>query len=686
MPDMPAHHAPSFPDRFNLARYLLDARVEEGRGGRPAVHVGDATWSYAQVQALANRAAHALRDLGVTPESRVLLALPDGIEFVAAWFGTLKLGAVFAMANTILPEETYAYYLDYTRAPVAVIHEDLLPKFAAVAGRARFLRNLLVVESAVTMRLRESRLLFGTRNDQGGARGATPGTGDARGGDPDGAPDTGDARDAARTSIPDMGHPRGGDPGSARGDARTDMRGAGDARGGDLLGASGTEDAHDARTGMRGTVDARSETRSRVPGAGGRDQRSLESSWGSQDASGNDAARDLPEALRGRAAWFHQTLAGCPDELDTFDTHRDDVAGWLFTSGSTGDPKAAVHSHEEFAFNVETYAKRVVGYRESDITVSVPKLFFGYATGTNLIFPFAAGGATALFPDRSTPERIFEMIERYRPTILTSVPTMINAMLQVPGAEKKDLSCLRACLSAGEALPVELYHRWVSAFGVEILDGIGSAEMFHIYISGAPGEVVPGSLGRIVPGYEARLVGPDGRDVPPGGTGTLWIRGGSTARGYWLDREKSRHTFRGDWCVTGDQFRVDEKGYFWYGGRTDDLLKVSGIFVTPLEIEDCLYGHEAVRDVCVVGGEDADGLTHPRAYVTLKEGHPAGRELALQLKELAKRRLAPYKYPRWFCFVEELPRNDRGKVQRKLIREGYPLKPLCEEIDVGGKR
>jgi len=397
-------------------------------------------------------------------------------------------------------------------------------------------------------------------------------------------------------------------------------------------------------------------------------------------------ARDLPAALRGRVAWFHETLAGRPDRFDTFDTHRDDVAGWLFTSGSTGDPKAAVHSHEEFAFNVETYAKRVVGYRESDLTVSVPKLFFGYATGTNLIFPFAAGGATALFPDRSTPERIFEMIERHRPTILTSVPTMINAMLQVPGAAAKDLSCLRACLSAGEALPVELYHRWVETFGVEVLDGIGSAEMFHIYISGSPGEVVPGSLGRIVPGYEARLVGPDGADVPPGGTGTLWIRGGSTARGYWLDREKSRHTFRGDWCVTGDQFRVDERGYFWYGGRTDDLLKVSGIFVTPLEIEDCLYGHEAVRDVCVVGAEDSEGLTRPRAYVTLKEGHLPGRDLALQLKELAKEKLAPYKYPRWFCFVEELPRNDRGKVQRKLIREGFPLTPLCDEIDVGSRR
>ena len=539
---------PSFPDQFNLSRYLLDDRVDEGLGDRPAVHQGSLTFTYGEVQSLADRAARALRELGVGVEDRVRLVLPDGIEFVAAWFGTLKAGAVFAMANTILPEAAYAYYLDYTRAPVVVIHEDLLPKIGPLALEARHLRHLLVVE--------------------------------------------------------------------------------------------------------------------REPGR----------------------PPELEADLARKVAWFHQTLAGTPDERLTFDAHRDDVAGWLFTSGSTGHPKAAVHSHEEFAFNVETYAKQVVGYTGSDVTVSVPKLFFGYATGTNLMFPFAVGGATALFPGRSTPEAIFEMIERHRPTILTSVPTMINAMLQLPGAADKDLSCLRAVLSAGEALPVELYRRWVDTFGVEILDGIGSAEMFHIYISNAPGEVVPGSLGRIVPGYEARIVGADGVDAAPRETGTLWIRGGSTARGYWLDREKSRHTFRGDWCVTGDLFRRDESGVFWYGGRADDLLKVSGMFVTPIEIEDCLYRHEAVRDVCVVGAEDDQGLTRVRAYVTLNEGHAPEEALAVELKELAKTTLAPYKYPRWVCFVEELPRNDRGKVQRRLIREGFPLKPLAPEFDVGSQR
>jgi len=531
---------PPFPERFNLARYLLDARVEEGRGDAPAVHDGDRTFTYGEVLALARRAGNVFRELGVEPEDRVLLVLPDGIEFVAAWFGLLEIGAVFAMANTIHPGDDYAAYLEYTRAPVAVIAASLLPKFEEILPRARHLKHLLVVEAG-------------------------------------GAPDAGR-------------HP---------------------------------------------------------------------SFWGS--------------------------IHTASDRLDPFDSHRDDIAGWLFTSGTTGRPKAAVHFHRDFAWSVETYAKEVVGYAATDVTLSVPKLFFGYATGTNLMFPFAAGGATVLFPDRCTPEILFAMIERHRPTILTSVPTMINAMLQSPAARDRDLSSLRVCLSAGEALPPELYRRWIDTFGIEILDGIGSAEMFHIYISNRFGEVVPGSLGRIVPGYEARIADPEGRELPDGETGTLRVRGGSTALCYWQDRDASRGTFRGDWCVTGDQFRRDAAGLFWYEGRTDDMLKVSGIFVSPLEIEDCLYRHAAVRDVCVVGAADREGLTRPRAYVTLKEGACASEALARELKDLAKRTLSPYKYPRWVCFVEELPRSDRGKVQRKMIREGYPLKAIHPEIDLGGR-
>ncbi len=368
----------------------------------------------------------------------------------------------------------------------------------------------------------------------------------------------------------------------------------------------------------------------------------------------------------GRHVSFAESCAKGWDRLENADTHRDDPAIWLFTSGSTGKPKAAVHLQQDLPWNTERYAKRVMGIREDDLTVSVPKLFFGYATGTNLLFPFAVGAATALFSERSEAGTLFDVIERFRPTILTSVPTMINGMLNHPGGHERDLSSLRLCLSAGEALPEELYRRWIEAFGVEILDGIGSAEMFHIYISNCPGEVVPGSLGRLVPGYEARIVGPDGGDVRDGEAGTLWVKGESAAVMYWQAHEKSKEVLRGDWVVTGDQMRRDDRGLFWYEGRTDDMLKVSGIFVSPYEVENCLLQHSRVAECAVIGYKDRDGLTKPKAYVVCREG--AGDEtLARELQDFVKARLAPFKYPRSVEFVRSLPKNDRGKIDRRKL-------------------
>jgi benzoate-CoA ligase len=356
------------------------------------------------------------------------------------------------------------------------------------------------------------------------------------------------------------------------------------------------------------------------------------------------------------------------DELETADTHRDDPAIWLFTSGSTGKPKAAVHLQHDLPYNTECYAKQVLQMCEDDVTVSVPKLFFGYATGTNLLFPFAVGAETVLFEERSTPEKLFEMIERYRPTVLTNVPTMINAMLNAAEADKRDLSSLRVCISAGEALPPELYRRWKETFGVEILDGVGSAEMFHIYISNRFGDVKPGCLGRLVPGYNAQIVGPDGRELPAGEMGTLRICGDSAALCYWNAHEQSKATFAGDWCTTGDQFIRDEEGYFWYGGRTDEMLKVSGIFVSPTEVENCLLEHEAVSECAVVGFEDEAGLTKVAAYVVPRENFAPAPELAGQLQEFVKSRLAMHKYPRRIIFKDSLPKNDRGKIDRKSLR------------------
>jgi benzoate-CoA ligase family protein len=350
------------------------------------------------------------------------------------------------------------------------------------------------------------------------------------------------------------------------------------------------------------------------------------------------------------------------------ETHRDDIAIWLFTSGSTGHPKGAVHLQHDLPYNTEVFAKRTMVVHENDLTVSVPKLFFGYATGTNLLFPFAVGGATTLFAERSTPEKMFEMIERYRPTILTTVPTMINAMLNVEDASKRDLSSIRFCYSAGESLPVELYHRWKETFKVEICDGIGSAEMFHIYITNRPGDVKPGSLGRIVKGYEARIVDADDNEVPAGEMGTLKIKGDSAALCYWNAHEKSKATFAGDWCTSGDQFHVDTKGYYWYHGRTDDMLKVGGVFVAPSEIENCLLQHEAVLECAVIGHDAGDGLVKPKAFVVARAGHEPTEALAEDIKEFVKSRIALYKYPRWIEFVAALPKNDRGKIDRKLLK------------------
>ncbi len=388
-----------------------------------------------------------------------------------------------------------------------------------------------------------------------------------------------------------------------------------------------------------------------------------------------DALRDSLPHLRhlvvvgdaGRHASFEEITSRASDAFTNADTHRDDPAIWLFTSGSTGLSKAAVHLQQDLPWNTERYAKQVMGIREDDLTLAVPKLFFGYATGTNLLFPFAVGAATALFSERSEPHTLFEMIARYQPTILTSVPTMINSMLGAGAGES--LGRLRLVLSAGEALPPELHRRWVERFGVEILDGIGSAETFHIYISNHPGDVVPGSLGRLVPGYEARIVDPEGRDCPDGEAGTLWVKGESVAIHYHQAHEKSKAVLRGDWVVTGDHMRRDAQGRYWYEGRSDDMLKVGGIFVSPLEVENALLQHARVAECAVIGYKDPDGLVKPKAFIVLREGE-GDAALARELQEFVKGRLAAYKYPRAVVFVPSLPKNDRGKIDRRRLSAG----------------
>jgi benzoate-CoA ligase family protein len=367
---------------------------------------------------------------------------------------------------------------------------------------------------------------------------------------------------------------------------------------------------------------------------------------------------------------FAALTAQAPDHLDPADTTRDHPALWKFTTGSTGAPKAAVHCHGDPLISFEGYARGVLGLTASDVVLPVPKLFFGYARDLAALFNFGVGAAGVVFPERATPERLFGLIKRHRPTILVQVPTMMAAMLSHPTAQEQDLSSIRLCTSAGEALPKEIYRRWLARFGGEVLDGIGSSEVYHIYISNRPGQARAGSVGQLVPGYDARVAGPEGTPTPDGEPGELWVRGESSALLYWNARAKSRRTFAGEWVRTGDIFTRDAEGFFYYQGRTNDLLKVGGIWVAPLEIENCLRQHAQVADCAVVGHEAETGLIVPRAFVVPTPDTAPTDDLAAQLQAFVKANLSPHKRPRLVTFLPDLPRTASGKVDRKALSGG----------------
>jgi benzoate-CoA ligase family protein len=510
------------PRSFNLATYFVDRNVEEGHGERTALIGPGGPTTYAELAGLVNRSGNVLRELGVRAEERVLLVLGDGVEFVALWYGAQKIGAVTAEAYTFLQPKDYAYYLDYTRAGVAVADATTLDRVREAAATSRWLRHLLVV---------------------GGGE----------------------------------------------------------------------------------------------------------------------------EELRPGEVSFDALAADAPTELDPAPTTRDDVAIWKFTTGSTGQPKAAVHPQHSPVLSFDWYARGVLDLREDDLVLPVPKLFFGYARDLTALYPFGVGAAGIVFPERTTPERIFALVERHRPTILVQVPTMMAAMVGHPEADEHDLSSLRLCTSAGEALPRELYERWRATFGVEALDGIGSSEAYHIYISNRPGRVRPGSVGELVPGYRARVVDEEGEDVPDGEVGTLWIEGDTAALLYWAEHEKTKRTFAGDVVRTGDVFVRDADGFFWYRGRADDLVKVGGIWVAPAEVEHCLVTHPDVSECAVVEFED-DGLARIRAHVVLRPGVSGSEELATALQDHVRAHLSPHKRPHDVRFAPELPRTPSGKVDRRALR------------------
>jgi len=350
-------------------------------------------------------------------------------------------------------------------------------------------------------------------------------------------------------------------------------------------------------------------------------------------------------------------------------TTCDDVCFWLYSSGSTGTPKGAVHIHSSLIQTAELYARPVLGIRENDVVFSAAKLFFAYGLGNALTFPMSVGATAVLMAERPTPAAVFKRLKQHRPTIFYGVPTLFGAMLASPELPQRDEIALRVCTSAGEALPADIGRRWTERFGVEILDGIGSTEMLHIFISNRAGDVRYGTTGKRVPGYEIRLVDEHGKAVATGDLGELQINGPTSAIHYWYNRSRSLATFVGPWTRAGDKYSVDKDGYYTYGGRSDDMLKVSGMYVSPFEVEAALVTHPAVLEVAVIGVADEQQLIKPKAYVVLKAGVRGDDVLAEQLKQHVKDRLAPFKYPRWVEFLPELPKTATGKIQRFKLRE-----------------
>jgi len=373
--------------------------------------------------------------------------------------------------------------------------------------------------------------------------------------------------------------------------------------------------------------------------------------------AGDDSESDTALAQMVRAQPATKTIAT---------TCADDACFWLYSSGSTGTPKGTVHLHSHLIQTAELYGRGVLGIRESDVVYSAAKLFFAYGLGNGLTFPMSVGATAVLLPARPTPAEVFGILKKHQPTIFYGVPTLYAAMLADPARPQKSELRLRVCTSAGEALPAEIGKKWTAQYGCDILDGIGSTEMLHIFLSNRPGEVRYGTTGKAVPGYELRIVGDDGQDCGTGKIGELQISGPSSALMYWNSRAKTKATFAGDWTRSGDKYTVDADGYYTYSGRSDDMLKVGGIYVSPFEVEACLMTHPSVLEVAVIGMLDADDLVKPKACVVLKAGQTASSD---ELKAHVKLHLAAYKYPRWIEFVPELPKTATGKIQRFKLRQ-----------------
>jgi len=516
------------PKLFNVATYFVDRNILEGRGQNIAVECGEERVSYQQLFERTNRAGNALRSLGVRARERVLLLLLDTAEFLYAFFGAIKIGAVAIPVNTQAKPRDYEYILNDSLARVAIVSESLLPQLQAIPRQnLPHLREIVVV------------------------------------GAPDHAPSY---------------------------------------------------------------------------------------------------------------SCFQDLMAAASPDLAPASTSKDAPAFWLYSSGSTGVPKGCVHLHHDMVVSSHHYAHAVLKINERDRYLSVARLFFAYGLGNAGYFPLSCGATTILSPARPAPASIYADIERYRPTLFFSVPTNYAALLdhRRTSGPDFDLSSIRHAVSAGEALPAPLFERFRQRFGIEILDALGSTESLHMVISNRPGEIKPGSSGKILPGFEARITDESGHPAAPNEIGDLWVKCDSLCAAYWNQPEKTKSTFVDEWFRTGDKYRQDQDGFFWHAGRSDDLFKVHGLWLSPAEVESALIAHPAVLEAAVIARDDEAGLAKPAAYLVLKKEFTPSPHLAHELQDFVAERIGGYKRPRWIEFLPELPKTATGKLQRFKLRELQP--------------
>ena len=368
----------------------------------------------------------------------------------------------------------------------------------------------------------------------------------------------------------------------------------------------------------------------------------------------------------GKVLSYDSLISKASAKLEAEATNKDDVCFWAYTSGSTGAPKGAVHLQHDMITISDLFVKPVLGMNEADLCFSASKMFFSYGLGNSLYFPFRFGASTILWPEKPDPEKILQVIEKYRPTFFFSVPTLFARFLRVE--KKYDLTSLRICLSSGEPLPPAIFHQWKERTGLELLDVVGSTEATHDFLANRPGKAKAGSSGEVTPAFEAKIVDEEGRELPVGEVGNLMVKGDANAPYYWNKHEQTKKMMQGEWLKTGDTYYCDAEGYYWYCGRSDDMFKVGGLWVSPIEIENTLMEHPAVLEAAVIGGQDADGLLKPKAYVLLKSEFTASAQLQTELQSHVKSKLVPYKYPRWVEFVDDLPKTVTGKIQRFRLR------------------